>query len=145
MIRKILLIEDNPDDIALTKQAIEKSGFEHELVVITDGKEALDYILRQGKYSDLQNKDRPDLIILDLNIPMIHGFDLLEKLKSDEQARVIPTIILTISNSDTDVIRSYELGACSCIRKRISIPEFEEAIRDIMTYWFNYTKLPPRN
>lgn len=145
MPRKILLVEDNPDDIALTRQALEKSGFDHELIVLTDGKEALDYLLHEGPYSHLRQKDRPDLIILDLVLPLVNGFEILERLKENEQARIIPVVILTVSDDESDVLRSYELGASSCIRKRMNITEFESTMRDIMTYWFTFTKLPPRS
>lgn len=144
MTRKILLVEDNLDDIALTRKALEKSGFSHELTVMTDGLEALDYLLQQGNYSSLKSKDRPDLVILDLSLPLMNGFEVLERLKSNEQARIIPVIVLTISDSENDVLRSYELGASSCIRKRMHVDDFDEAIRDTMTYWFSFSKLPPK-
>lgn len=144
MTRKILLIEDNPDDIALTQKALEKSGFPHTLTVISDGREALDYLLQQNAYSHLKPKDRPDLIILDLNLPLMSGFEILEHLKADAQVRVIPVIVLTISEGEEDIMRSYELGASSCIRKKIRIEDFDAAINDMMTYWFRFSKLPPK-
>jgi CheY-like chemotaxis protein len=144
MTRKILLVEDNPDDIALIRQSLEKSGFTHELVVLNDGKEALDYLLRQNAYASLKPKDRPDLIILDLNLPVMNGFEVLEHLKANGQARITPVIVLTISNDEHDVLRCYDLGASSCVRKRMRVEEFEEAIKDMMAYWFKYIKLPPR-
>jgi two-component system response regulator len=144
MSRKILLVEDNPDDIALTREALKKSGFPHELVVINDGREALDYLLQQDGYISLKTRDRPDLVLLDLSLPLMNGFEVLERIKSDEQARIIPVVVLTISDEEEDVLRSYELGASSCIRKRMHIDDFEEAIRDMMTYWFKFSKLPPK-
>ena len=144
MIPKILLIEDNPDDIALTRHALEKSGFAHELVVISDGREALDYLLRQGAYISMKSRERPDLIILDLHLPLLSGFELLERLKTDKTAQVIPVVVLTISSNPDDVLRSYDLGAVSCIQKRVTMVEFETSIRDTITYWLGVAKLPPK-
>lgn len=145
MTRKILLVEDNPDDISLIRKALTKSGFAHELTVINDGKEALDYLLQQGPYHSLKPKDRPDLVILDLHLPVMNGFEVLEHLKTNGPARIIPVVVLTVSHDEDDVLRCYELGASSCIRKRMQLTEFEESIKDMMAYWFTFAKLPPRD
>lgn len=144
MARKILLIEDNPDDVVLTQMALANSGFQHELIQFTDGEEALNYLFHKGPYASLRPQDRPDLILLDLKMPGIDGFELLQTIKADAHTRIIPVVVLTISDADEDVLRSYELGASSCVRKRVHIKEFEETIRDMLAYWFTYTQLPPR-
>jgi two-component system, response regulator len=145
MTRKILLVEDNPDDISLIRKALAKSGFAHDLTVLNDGKEASDYLLQQGPYHSLKSKDRPDLVILDLHLPLMSGFEVLENLKNNGPSRITPVVVLTVSNDENDVLRCYELGASSCIRKRTQLAEFEESIKDMMAYWFTFAKLPPRD
>jgi two-component system response regulator len=144
MRRKILLVEDNLDDEALTRRALGKSGFDHELVVVRDGKEALDYLFREGPYAGLSEKNRPDLIFLDLKLPLLGGLEVLERLRDNQETRVIPVVVLTSSKQEDDVLRSYNLGANSYIRKRVDALAFQEALKDTLSYWFDFIKLPTR-
>jgi CheY-like chemotaxis protein len=145
MHRKILLVEDNLDDEALTRRALSKSGFDHELVVVRDGKEALDYLFREGPYAGLSAKNLPDLIFLDLKLPLLGGLEVLERLRDNVETRVIPVVVLTSSKQDDDVLKSYNLGANSYIRKRVDALAFQEALKDTLSYWFDFIKLPTRN
>lgn len=142
--KKILLVEDNPDDEALTRRALGKSGFEHQLAVVRDGQEALEYLQGIGRYDHLTTSDRPDLVFLDLKLPLVSGLEVLEQLKAKELTRLLPIVVLTSSKEEDDVMRSYNLGANSYVRKRVDAVEFQEALKDILIYWFEFIKLPPR-
>lgn len=142
--RKILLVEDNPDDEALTRRALGKSGFDHELAVVRDGKEALDYLFGEGQYEGKAPQSLPDLVFLDLKLPLLGGLEVLEQLKRDERTRTVPVVVLTSSKEEDDIIRSYNLGANSYVRKRVDALEFQDALKDILSYWFEFIKLPKR-
>jgi len=132
---KILLIEDNPDDELLTVRAFRKSNLKYELSVARDGAEALDYPLGTGAYADWYAHDIPHLILLDLKLPKIDGTEVLEHIRQDERTKLIPVVILTSSKEQEDLIKSYSLGANSCVRKPIDLNQFMDAIQQLGLYW----------
>ncbi len=137
----VLLVEDNPGDVRLIREAFRDDGVGHTLHVVTDGVEALDYVFRRNAFV---NEPRPDLIILDLNIPRKDGAAILEELQTDEDLRVIPVVVLTSSRSDADVERAYRLGANGYLTKPVDPEEFIELIRSLVRYWLSTVSLPDR-
>lgn len=144
MVKRVLLVEDNPDDEALTLRALKKTGFDLNLAVVRDGQEAVDYLLKPTADLTDERCPRPDLVLLDLKLPRLGGLQVLERLRADAQLRTIPVVGLTSSKEEEDVMNSYDLGANSYVRKRVDALEFEDTLRDILTYWFEFIKLPPR-
>ncbi len=137
----ILLVEDNPDDIMFTKRAFKKGKIKNELHVVMSGEEALDFLYKKGKY---EGKDvpTPGLILLDLRLPGISGYEVLEKVKGDGKLKFIPVIILTTSDSGGDVIKTYDLGANSYITKPVKFEDFIEVVTAIGDYWLRISKIP---
>lgn len=144
MRKKLLLVEDNPAHEELTRLALRKTGFEHELIVLRDGIELLEYLFRQGRYIHLTRLDMPDLILLDLKLPRMDGLEVLGKLKTDGRTRSIPIIMLSSSTEQADIMQSYKLGANSYIHKRMNADAFNAVLGDILAYWFSFAQLPPR-
>ena len=135
----ILLVEDNPGDALLAMEALKDSKHHNELIWVRDGMEAMDYLHKVGKY---KNADYPDIILLDLNLPSKDGKEVLREIKSNNDLKQIPVIILTISSSEDDIIKSYNLQANSYITKPIDLEEFINVIKSIEYYWFSIVKLP---
>ncbi len=140
-IMQILLVEDNPGDIRLTQEALKEGTIKNNLNVVKDGVEALDYLKRKGKY---MNQPTPDIILLDLNLPRKDGREVLAEIKSDENLKLIPVIILTTSDADQDISRSYKLHANCFITKPVDLDQFIFIIRQIETFWFTVVKLPAK-
>ncbi len=138
-IMQILLVEDNPGDIRLTQEALKEGTIKNVLNVVKDGVEALDYLKKKGKF---MNNPTPDIILLDLNLPRKDGREVLAEIKSDEYLKLIPVIILTTSDADQDIIRSYKLHANCFITKPVDLDQFIFIIRQIETFWFTVVKLP---
>ena len=136
---EILLVEDNPGDQRLAKEALKGGKIINTLSIVEDGVEALDYLYRRGKYS---KATRPDLIILDLNLPRINGKQVLETIKTDENLRRIPVVILTISQAEEDIIKSYNLHANCYVTKPLDIDQFNKVVQSIQEFWFAIVKLP---
>ena len=136
---KILLVEDNPDDVKITERTLKKGNLKDELHVVKDGQEALDFLNQAGGYGDAP---RPDLIFLALNLPKISGLEVLEKIKQSDQLKRIPVIVLTVSKREEDRIRAYDSGASSYIQKPASSSEFIRAINTVRDYW-EMAELPP--
>lgn len=136
---EILLVEDNPADIRLTKEAIRESKIANNLNIVKDGVEAIDFLKNNGKYS---NATRPDLILLDLNLPKINGFEVLNKIKQDRDLKRIPVVILTISDNHEDLLRAYDLYANCYVNKPMDITEFYKIVKSIGNFWFSIVKLP---
>jgi len=136
---KILLVEDNPDDVKITQRTLKKGNLKDELFVARDGKEALDFLNQRG---DFPGVPRPDLIFLDLNLPKVNGLEVLAEIKKSPQLRRIPVIVLTVSKSEEDRIRAYDSGASSYIQKPASSSEFIRAINTVRGYW-EVAELPP--
>ncbi len=138
----ILLVEDNPSDIEITKEAFAQGKIKNNLYCVEDGQEALDFLYHKNKYSDTSKAPKPDLILLDLNMPKISGIEILEKIKKDKDLLSIPVIILTTSDRDKDVCVSYKLGANSFITKPVEFARFIEVITGIQNYWLTITTIP---
>lgn len=141
----ILLVEDSPDDVALTLSALERAKVKHRVEVALDGNEALDFLFGTGNHSGRQGSPRPDFILLDINLPRLRGTEVLRRLRSDPRTRTIPTIMLTTSREDSDVAESYRYGANSYIRKPVDFQEFVKVIRDVANYWIRYNEAAPAN
>jgi CheY-like chemotaxis protein len=137
---EILLVEDNPGDVRLAEEALNDAKMANNLNVVSDGVDALEYLRRQGKHSDVA---RPDLILLDLNLPRKDGREVLEEVKADPDLRTIPVVVLTTSDAEVDIVRSYELHANAYVRKPVDFDAFIEVVRTIEDFWFSVVKLPP--
>ena len=140
----ILLIEDNPDDVALTMRAFQKCGIANVVDVACDGEEALDYLFCTGGYVDREGRDPPTLILLDLKLPKIDGLEVLRRLRANEQTKLLPVVVLTSSMQDEDVVKGYCLGANSYVRKPVDFNEFVEAVRQVGLYWLLINQQPPK-
>lgn len=139
----ILLVEDNPDDVALTLRALKRNNLMNEVVVVRDGAEALDYLYGQGEYSARDLNVMPVVVLLDLNLPKIGGLEVLKKIRSDERTRLLPVVILTSSKEERDMISGYSLGANSYIIKPVDFNQFMEAVRQLGLYWLLWNNPPP--
>ena len=135
----ILLVEDNPGDARLAQEALTENHVKHILYHVDDGLQALDFLYKKGEY---HSSPRPDLILLDLNLPKINGHQVLAEIKSDESLRKIPVVILSISQSEKDIERSYELNANCFVTKPLDINEFIEVFGMIQNFWLKTVKLP---
>jgi CheY-like chemotaxis protein len=136
----ILLVEDSPSDVALTREALKEAKVLNELHVVKDGVAALAFLRRQPPYTA---KPRPDLILLDLNLPKKDGREVLAEIKKDEDLRRIPVVILTTSRAEEDVIRSYDLHANAYVTKPVDLMQFLEVIRSLEQFWLAVVTLPP--
>jgi CheY-like chemotaxis protein len=139
----ILLVEDNPDDEALTLRALKKNNILNEVVVARDGSEALDYLFGKGKYSDRDKSQVPQVVLLDLKLPKIDGLEVLRQLRADKRTKLLPVVILTSSNEEQDRFRGYDLGANSYVRKPVDFSEFIDAVRQLGLYWLVLNERPP--
>ncbi len=137
---QILLVEDNPGDVRLTIEALRGAKVANELHVVGDGQSALDYLYQRGDYADAV---RPDIILLDLNLPRLEGREVLAQVKSDPSLSTIPTIVLTTSSADIDIQQSYELHANCFISKPVDFNAFIEAVRSLEGFWLKIVRLPP--
>ena len=136
----ILLVEDSPGDVRLTKEALQDAKMIVNLDVVGDGMEAMAFLRREGKYAKVQ---RPDLILLDLNLPKKDGREVLAEVKQDPDLRRIPVVILTISNNEEDILKSYNLHANAYVTKPLGLEQFAKITRSIEDFWFTVVKLPP--
>jgi len=135
----ILLVEDNEDDVIITRRAIEKGGIRNRLYVVPDGEEALNFLRREGKYRDVP---RPGIILLDLKMPKIDGFEVLKQVKNDNDLKIIPIVILTSSGRDEDVRRAYTLGCNSYLVKPEKFEKLTETVMEIDQYWLKVSRIP---
>lgn len=139
----ILLVEDNPDDEALTLRAFRKNNVTNEVVVARDGAEALDYLFGTGSYADRDVTVLPQVVILDLKLPKIDGLEVLRRLRAAPQTKLLPVVILTSSNEERDRLQGYGLGANSYVRKPVDFAEFVDAVRQLGLYWLLLNERPP--
>jgi CheY-like chemotaxis protein len=140
----ILLVEDNPDDEALTLRALRKANVRNEVVVAHDGVEALDYLFGRGDSSSPDMTSLPQVVLLDLKLPRVDGLEVLRRLREDDRTRLLPVVILTSSNEEEDRIAGYKLGANSYVRKPVEFGHFAEAVRQLGLYWLLLNEPPPR-
>ncbi|MFQ5560147.1 MAG: response regulator [Nitrospinota bacterium] len=138
----ILLGEDDPADQELIRRALKDSSLNHELNILNDGEEVLNYLFRNGKYKDLKKYRNPDIIVLDLNMPKFDGVEILEQISKDPLLKVIPSVILTTSNEKRDVLKCYELGANSYITKPSDLGQLIKTVKLFEDYWFSTVSLP---
>ncbi len=140
----ILLVEDNPDDEALTLRALKKNNIMNEVVVARDGVEALDYLFGTGAHAGRDVTIQPQVVLLDLKLPKVDGLEVLRRIRADDRTRLQPVVVLTTSNEDSDIITSYKLGVNSYIRKPVDFAQFMEAVHHLGLYWLVLNISPPR-
>jgi two-component system, response regulator len=141
--KTILLVEDNADDEALTFRALMKNNIESQLVVARDGAEALDYLFATGKYSARDVNSGPQVVLLDLNLPKVSGLEVLRQLRANERTKHLPVVILTSSKEEQDLLKGYDNGANSYVRKPVDFNEFIDSVRQLGLYWLILNELPP--
>jgi two-component system response regulator len=142
--KMILLVEDNPDDEALTLRALKKNHIGNEVFVVRDGAEALDFLFCTEAYADRDPHDMPQIILLDLKLPKVDGLEVLGRIRADERTRLLPVVILTSSNEEQDLLEGYKKGANSYIRKPVDFNQFADAIRQLGLYWLVLNEPPPQ-
>jgi two-component system response regulator len=133
--KMILLVEDNPDDEALTVRALKKNNIANDLSIVRDGVEALDFLFCTGKYSTRNPQELPQVILLDIKLPKLDGLEVLRRIRANEKTRLLPVVILTSSKEEQDLIKGYRLGANSYVRKPVDFDQFVEAVRQLGLYW----------
>jgi two-component system response regulator len=139
----ILLVEDNPDDEALTLRALRRANVNNDIVVARDGVEALDYLFGTGAHAGRDTRALPQVMLLDLKLPRLDGLEVLRRVRADDRTRVLPVVILTSSNEECDRIEGYTLGANSYVRKPVDFNEFVDAVRQLGLYWLLLNQPPP--
>ncbi|MGA1870502.1 MAG: response regulator [bacterium] len=138
---EILLVEDDPGDVCLMKESLKGSKMTVNMSVVVDGVEAMAYLRKEGQYSEV---NRPSIILLDLNLPKKDGREVLQDVKSDDNLKEIPIVILTTSNAEQDIIKSYGLGANCYITKPVGFEQFRKVVNEIENFWFTVVELPNR-
>jgi len=141
--KRILLVEDNADDAALTLRALRRTAILSEVAWVRDGAEALDYLFHAGQYAGTAKPELPTLVVLDLKLPKIDGLEVLRRLRANEATRYIPVVVLTSSREQWDVHRSYAVGANSYLHKQIDFVKFTETVRQMKAYWLNLNLAAP--
>jgi CheY-like chemotaxis protein len=139
---EILLVEDNPSDVELTLRALERNHLANKVFVVQDGEEALDFLFCTGKYADRVDASDPRVVLLDLKLPKVDGLEVLRAMREDERTRVLPVVMLTSSEEERDIVRSYELGINSYIVKPIDFENFSRAVTELGFYWLVLNKPP---
>jgi len=140
--KSILLVEDNPDDVALTLRALKQNNIRNEVVVARDGAEALDYLFGKGIYANRDIAVFPQVILLDLKLPKVDGLEVLRQIRSNPKTKLLPVVILTSSKEEQDLLKGYETGANSYIRKPVNFEQFVEAVRHLGLYWLVLNEIP---
>jgi CheY-like chemotaxis protein len=139
---RILMVEDDPKDVELTMTALEGHNLANEVIVTRDGEEALDYLYRRGKYTT-RSSDHPAVILLDLKLPKIDGLEVLRQVKSDDNLKMIPVVVLTSSREENDLVSSYKLGVNAYVVKPVDFHEFVNAIKELGVFWAIINAAPP--
>jgi CheY-like chemotaxis protein len=139
---RILMVEDDPKDVELTLTALEEYKLANEVVVTTDGEEALDYLYRRGKFASRMG-DNPAVLLLDLKLPKVDGLEVLQQIKADDQLRLIPVVVLTSSREERDMVASYKLGVNAYVVKPVDFHEFVNAVRELGIFWAIINEAPP--
>lgn len=138
---EVLIVDDDPEDVRLTLEALKETKVRNRFRSVNSGEEAMRYLLREGEHAAVA---RPDLILLDLNMPGMDGRELLKWIKADDRFKMIPVVILTTSSADADILRTYQLNANCYITKPVDLDEFIKVVRSIEDFWLSVVKLPPR-
>jgi Response regulators consisting of a CheY-like receiver domain and a winged-helix DNA-binding domain len=141
-LKRILLVEDDPKDVELTLTGLAEYNLANEVVVVGDGEEALDYLYRRGKYQTRHNGN-PAVMLLDLKLPKLNGFEVLQQVRSDENLKMIPVVVLTSSNEERDLVRSYKLGVNAYVTKPVDFHEFVNAVKELGIFWAVINEPPP--
>lgn len=141
--KPILLVEDNRDDEALTLRAFKKNNILNEVVVARDGQEALDYLFATGRYAGRDTSVLPQIVLLDLNLPLVAGLEVLRRIRADETTKLLAVVVLTSSKEEEDIVRSYSLGANSFVRKPVEFDEFTQAVKTLGLFWLLLHQSPP--
>jgi len=139
----ILLVEDNPDDVELTRRALGRNGIINEMIVVDDGAEALDYLFCRGSYAERDCNEVPAIILLDLKLPKLGGLDVLKQIRENHATSLLPVVVLTSSREEQDILNSYKLGANSYVRKPVDFIQFTEAVKQLGLYWLLLNEKPP--
>ena len=140
--KAILLVEDNPDDEALTLRALKKNDIQNQVVVARDGAQALEYLFGTGERKERDPEVLPELVLLDLKLPRVDGLEVLRRIRADERTRLLPVVILTSSKEQRDLVEGYGYGANSYIRKPVDFGQFVEAVRQLGLYWLVLNETP---
>jgi two-component system, response regulator len=140
---EILLVEDSPEDAELTIRALRRNKIAHEIQVVEDGVEALDFLFCRGSHGDRSFSHPPKLVLLDLKLPKVDGLEVLQAIRADERTRAIPVVIFTSSKQQKDVIKGYKLGVNAFVQKPVDFEQFGEAIRQIGMFWMLLNQAPP--
>ena len=140
--RMILIVEDNPDDEALTIRALKKNNIGNRVVVVRDGVEALDFLFCTGAYASRDPNDMPQVTLLDLKLPKVDGLEVLKRIRADGRTRLLPVVILTSSKEEQDLIGSYEYGANSFMRKPVDFDQFADSVHQLGLYWLVLNEVP---
>lgn len=138
---EVLLVEDDPQDVEITKEVMELSKVKLNINVVSNGAEALSYLRKEDGFD---NAVRPDLILLDLNMPKMNGREFLEEVKKDESLKVIPVVVLTTSKADEDIVKTYMLGASCYVTKPVGLEQFQKVVHAVENFWFTVVKYPPK-
>ncbi|OIQ98904.1 response regulator rcp1 [mine drainage metagenome] len=141
--KSILLVEDNPQDEMLTLRALRKANLINRVDVARDGQQALDYMFREGEFSNRDGPDLPAVVLLDIGLPRLSGLEVLERLRADQRTQLIPVVILTSSDDEHDRLKSYENGCNSFVRKPVEFAEFAETVARLGVYWLATNEPPP--
>ncbi len=141
--KTILLVEDDPNDEALTRRALAKNNIKNEVVVAHDGVEALEYLFGTGAHAGRDTRVLPQVVLLDLKLPKLDGLEVLKRLRADARTKLLPVVVLTSSKEEQDVLKSYTEGANSYIRKPVDFDQFVEAVRNLGLYWLVLNEAPP--
>jgi len=139
----ILLVEDNPNDEELTLRALRKANIANEVTIARDGQEAIDFLFGTGKYAGREPPAMPAVVLLDLKLPKLDGIDVLQRIRADPRTKLIPVVVLTSSSEDEDMVRSYQSGANSYVRKPIEFSAFANAVTQLGMYWVLINQVPP--
>jgi CheY-like chemotaxis protein len=141
--KTILLVEDNPQDEMLTLRALRRANVANRIEVALDGQQALDYLFREGEFAGRDGPDLPTVVLLDIGLPRLSGLEVLERLRADERTKLLPVVVLTSSDEETDRLKSYEIGANSFVRKPVDFGEFAETVARLGVYWLATNQSPP--
>ncbi len=140
MSHRMLLVEDNEDDIELTIRALKKNNLENDVVIVRDGEEALEYLFQAGRHAE--QHELPEVVLLDLKLPGMNGLEVLARVRAHERTKTLPVVILTSSGEDRDLVESYKLGANSYVQKPVDFSQFIEATRELGLYWLILNRRP---